>query len=244
MGLLPIEFTDCLTDSPYFREILHNHERELDTTSIQIKGLIREVKELLSAAKSSVVTGAAKSGRFFEHSNVSVSCSKFELQCIGGSQTDDEILIAGSLKEFGRLLHTIEDERERMLKRAMSSFVDPIEKFRRDQIGGAKEEKKKFEKETAKFCGSLERHLNLSTKKSENLLQEADASLAMEQRHFYQASLEYVHKLQEVQERKKFEFVETILTFMYGWLTFYHQGHEVAKEFKAFMTDLQIRLQR
>lgn len=31
---------------------------------------------------------------------------------------------------------------------------------------------------------------------------------------------------------------------MYGWLTFYHQGHEVAKDFKSFMTDLQIRLQR
>lgn len=32
----------------------------------------------------------------------------------------------------------------------------------------------------------------------------------MEQRHFIQASLEYVLKLQEVQERKKFEFVETV----------------------------------
>lgn len=32
----------------------------------------------------------------------------------------------------------------------------------------------------------------------------------MEQRHFVQASLEYVLKLQEVQERKKFEFVETV----------------------------------
>ena len=28
---------------------------------------------------------------------------------------------------------------------------------------------------------------------------------------------------QEVQERKKFEFVETLQAFMYGWLTFYHQ---------------------
>ena len=32
----------------------------------------------------------------------------------------------------------------------------------------------------------------------------------MEQRHFVQASLEYVLKLQEVHERKKFEFVETV----------------------------------
>lgn len=32
----------------------------------------------------------------------------------------------------------------------------------------------------------------------------------MEQRHFVQASYEYVLKLQEVHERKKFEFVETV----------------------------------
>lgn len=35
----------------------------------------------------------------------------------------------------------------------------------------------------------------------------------MEQRHFCQASLEYVFLLQEVQERKKFEFVETVSFF-------------------------------
>jgi hypothetical protein len=39
---------------------------------------------------------------------------------------------------------------------------------------------------------------------------QADATLIMEQRHFVRASLEYVFLLQEVQERKKFEFVETV----------------------------------
>jgi hypothetical protein len=39
---------------------------------------------------------------------------------------------------------------------------------------------------------------------------QADATLVMEQRHFVRASLEYVFLLQEVQERKKFEFVETV----------------------------------
>lgn len=77
------------------------------------------------------------------------------------------------MKEFGRLLNSIEDERDRMLERANSSFIDPIDKFRRDHIGGVKEGKKKFDKETTRFCQSLERHLNLSTKKSENHLQEA-----------------------------------------------------------------------
>lgn len=52
VGLQPLEFTDCLTDSPYFREKLHAHEKELEKTSEQIKRLVKEVKTLLSTAKS------------------------------------------------------------------------------------------------------------------------------------------------------------------------------------------------
>lgn len=56
VGLEPLEFTDCLTDSPYFRDNLHSHERELDKTSQQIKRLIKEVKDLLLAAKSKFIS--------------------------------------------------------------------------------------------------------------------------------------------------------------------------------------------
>ena len=52
MGLLPLEFTDCLQDSPYFRDSLHSHEKELERTSNNIKELVKEVKNLLQAAKS------------------------------------------------------------------------------------------------------------------------------------------------------------------------------------------------
>ncbi|CAG5079486.1 Similar to ARHGAP26: Rho GTPase-activating protein 26 (Gallus gallus) [Cotesia congregata] len=212
IGLKPLEFTDCLTDSPFFRENLHYHERELDKTSQQIKRLIKEVKELLVAAKK--------------------------------TQTEDELHISQSLKEFSKLIASIEDERDRMLERAYDQIILPLENFRKEHIGGVKEGKKKFEKQTVKFCQSQERYLSLSTKKQDNVLQEADATLDMAERHFCQASLEYVFLLQEVQERKKFEFVETLLGFMFGWLTFYHQGHEVAKDFKPYMTELQLKIQK
>ena len=52
MGLLPLEFTECLQDSPYFRDSLHSHEKELERTSNNIKELIKQVKSLLNAAKS------------------------------------------------------------------------------------------------------------------------------------------------------------------------------------------------
>jgi hypothetical protein len=34
------------------------------------------------------------------------------------------------------------------------------------------------------------------------------------------------------------------MSFMYGWLTFYHQGHEVANEFKVYMRELQFKIQK
>ena len=55
--------------------------------------------------------------------------------------------------------------------------------------------------------------------------QEADAVIDMEQRALYSASMDYVLMLHKIQEKKKFEFVETLLRFMYAWLTFYYQVH-------------------
>ena len=74
MGLLPLEFTECLTDSPYFRENLHAHEKELEKTSLAIKSLIKEVKDLVNAARGKSFIYFIISGTF--HSNGQ------NLQCI------------------------------------------------------------------------------------------------------------------------------------------------------------------
>lgn len=39
-------------------------------------------------------------------------------------------------------------------------------------------------------------------------------------------------------------FMFQLLGFMLGWLTFYHQGHEVGEDFKPYMKDLQFRIQK
>lgn len=65
-SLAPLEFADCLTDSPDFRENLNRHEKELDKTSQQIKRIIKEIKDLLQAAKSKFTV-------YRKHSCVSLS---------------------------------------------------------------------------------------------------------------------------------------------------------------------------
>lgn len=39
---------------------------------------------------------------------------------------------------------------------------------------------------------------------------QADVQVEQNRKHFYELSLEYVCRLQEIQERKKFEFVEPV----------------------------------
>ncbi|XP_005053765.1 PREDICTED: rho GTPase-activating protein 26 isoform X2 [Ficedula albicollis] len=233
MGLPALEFSECCLDSPQFRERLRSHEAELDKTNKFIKELIKDGKSLVAALKN---LSAAK--RKFAD-----SLNEFKFRCIGDAETDDEICIAKSLQEFATVLRNLEDERMRMIENASEVLITPLEKFRKEQIGAAKEAKKKYDKETEKYCGVLEKHLNLSSKKKESQLQEADSQVDLVRQHFYEVSLEYVFKVQEVQERKMFEFVEPLLAFLQGLFTFYHHGYELAKDFSDFKTELTISIQ-
>lgn len=44
---------------------------------------------------------------------------------------------------------------------------------------------------------------------------QADTQMSKDRQVFYDASLQYVFKIQEVQERKKFEFVEPVREYSY-----------------------------
>uniref|UniRef100_A0A8C1RFK5 Rho GTPase-activating protein 26 n=1 Tax=Cyprinus carpio TaxID=7962 RepID=A0A8C1RFK5_CYPCA len=217
MGLPALEFSDCYVDSPQFRERLKSHELELEKTNKFIKELIKDGKALIQALKN---LSTAKR-KFAE------SLNEFKFQCIGDAETDDEICIAKSLQEFAGVLQNLEDERTRMVIRI---FIP-------------QEAKKKYDKETEKYCTVLEKHLSLSAKKKEAHLHEADNQVDIVRHHFYEVSLEYVFKVQEVQERKMFEFVEPLLAFLQGLFTYYHHGYELAKDFNHFKTDLTISIQ-
>ncbi|XP_030067404.1 rho GTPase-activating protein 26 isoform X1 [Microcaecilia unicolor] len=233
MGLPALEFSDCCMDSPQFREKLKSHEMELEKTNKFIKELIKDGRSLVAALKH---LSSAK--RKF-----SDSLNEFKFRCIGDAETDDEITIAKSLQEFAAVLRNLEDERLRMIENADEVLITPLEKFRKEQIGAAKEAKKKYDKETEKYCNVLEKHMSLSSRKKESHLQEADSQVDQVRQHFYEVSLEYVLKVQEVQERKMFEFVEPLLGFLQGLFTFYHHGYELAKDFSDFKTELTISIQ-
>ncbi|KAG2463968.1 OPHN1 protein, partial [Polypterus senegalus] len=255
MGHPPLEFSDCSADSPGFRERLKCYEQELERTSRFLKDVIKDGNSVISAIKNYSLAVQ----------KFSQTLQSFQFDFIGDSLTDDEMNIAESFREFAGLLQEVEDERMMLVQNACDLLIKPLEKFRKEQIGvtkadqflepgvvllveselakSRKEKKKKFEKEGERFYSQLDKHLQLSSKKKETHLLEADVQLDKERLNFYEASVEYVYQIQQVQDRKKFDVVEPVLAFLHSLFTLNNLTVEMSQDFMPYKQQLQLSLQ-
>lgn len=233
MGHPPLEFSDCYLDSPDFRETLKCYEVELERTSKFLKELIKDGNSVITAIR----------GYSLAVQKFSQTLSTFQFDVIGDSLTDDEINIAQSFQEFAGLLQEAEHDRMMLVQNAADLLIRPLEKFRKEQIGVTKEKKKKFEKESEKYYSQVDKHLNLSAKKKESQLQEADELLDKERVNFYDSSVEYVYQIHQVQDRKKFDVVEPVLAFLHSVLTLNNLTVEMTQDFMPYKQELQLSLQ-
>ncbi|XP_042612315.1 oligophrenin-1-like [Cyprinus carpio] len=233
MGHPPLEFSDCYSDSPDFRERLKCYENELEKTNKFLKDVIKDGNNVINAIKEYSL-GVQK---------FSQTLQSFQFDFIGDTLTDDEMNIAESFREFAGLLQDVEEGRMMLVQNACDLLIKPLEKFRKEQIGFTKERRKKFEKESEKYYSQLDKHMNLSSKKKETQLHEADELLDKEHQAFYESSVEYVYQIQQVQDRKKFDVVEPVLAFLQSILTLNNLTVEMTQDFLPYKQELQLSLQ-
>uniref|UniRef100_A0A669CZV2 Oligophrenin 1 n=1 Tax=Oreochromis niloticus TaxID=8128 RepID=A0A669CZV2_ORENI len=209
----PLEFSDCYLDSPDFRETLKCYELELERTNKFLKEVIKDGNSVITAIK----------GYSLAVQKFSQTLSVFQFDFIGDSLTDDEINIGksnkGALVWWSLIINNI--------------FLHSV----------LQEKKKKFDKESEKYYSQLDKHLNLSAKKRETQLQEADELLEKERANFYESSVEYVYQIHQVQDRKKFDVVEPVLAFLHSILTLNNLTVEMTQDFMPYKQELQLSLQ-
>ena len=89
------------------------------------------------------------------------------------------------------------------------------------------------------FFGLAAQDNYIKSKKEESLAEAAEG-VRHEQKALRSASLEYVYLMHVVQERKKFDFVETLWSFMHSWSNYYRFGHERTQVSAPYMNDLKV----
>uniref|UniRef100_A0A672RBK8 Oligophrenin 1 n=1 Tax=Sinocyclocheilus grahami TaxID=75366 RepID=A0A672RBK8_SINGR len=228
MGHPPLEFSDCYSDSPDFRERLKCNENELEKTNKFLKDVIKDGNNVINAIKEYSLAVQ----------KFSQTLQSFQFDFIGDTLTDDEMNIGESTKTV-----VLTSLSFLQVQNACDLLIKPLEKFRKEQIGVTKERRKKFEKESEKYYSQLDKHMNLSSKKKETQLQEADEQLDKERQTFYESSIEYVYQIQQVQDRKKFDVVEPVLAFLQSILTLNNLTVEMTQDFLPYKQELQLSLQ-
>ena len=164
MVLRPLEFSDCLTDSPYFRESIKAHEQEVEESHDGIKELVKASRKATANAReySKVNSSFAQTLMDFNFRGPGADGSGT------AGATETENMIGGALHQFGELMQEIEQQRTMMLDQCPLIVSDPLENFRKVEIGAVREEKKRFDKQAHRYYEVVEKVLSMSVKRKED----------------------------------------------------------------------------
>uniref|UniRef100_A0A8C2G535 Oligophrenin 1 n=1 Tax=Cyprinus carpio TaxID=7962 RepID=A0A8C2G535_CYPCA len=171
MGHPPLEFSDCYSDSPDFRERLKCYENELEKTNKFLKDVIKDGNNVINAIKEYSL-GVQK---------FSQTLQSFQFDFIGDTLTDDEMNIAESFREFAGLLQDVEEGRMMLVQNACDLLIKPLEKFRKEQIGFTK----------------TRNHFESTREEMEELMKRMKGSTQICIRHSQQATMEGYLYVQE-----------------------------------------------
>ncbi|KAI8647773.1 hypothetical protein BD408DRAFT_938 [Parasitella parasitica] len=78
----------------------------------------------------------------------------------------------------------------------------------------------------------------MSKKPKDPTLPEAAKELADNRKTFYKFYMEYVSKLNDIEAKKKVDYMENVLAYMYSESAFHHQSYEILKDLEPYMRDL------
>jgi len=209
----------CQEDSPKFR-------KELIDCENSIFGLENSIKNLVKLAKSSVDLA----------SDYTIKQLQFAEELGSFAKQQPESTIKSILIKYATSLQEVERSRRILNSHINEMFIEPLEAFAKNEILPLKEVKKVFEKASNEADTAIVKYMNKKPKDS--TISEASFEVSETRREFHFRYLDYVSRLNELEAKKKFEFMEYILALMFTESSFYHQSYETMKDLEPHMKDV------
>ncbi|KAI9269470.1 hypothetical protein EDC94DRAFT_598988 [Helicostylum pulchrum] len=214
-----LDIRGCLDDSPTFRKRIQSHEESIGNFEHSLKTLIKLTRSQvdLSTAYSQQQCELAREFMSFAHAQ-------------------DDPIVAQALEKFGKSITEVEKSRHMLNTHVIDTFITPLDTFVKTTVAPIKELRKKFEKSSDEVDSALSRYM--SKKPKDPTLQESAKELADSRKIFHKSYMEYVSKLNDIEARKKVDYMENVLAYMYTESAFHHQGYEILKDLEPYMRDL------
>ncbi|KAL0095670.1 hypothetical protein F4703DRAFT_1082593 [Phycomyces blakesleeanus] len=214
-----LDLKGCLDDSPKFRKRIAVYEDSIQHFEFSLKTLTK-------LTRLQVDSSTEYSQRQQE---LATDFTSF-------AQSQDDPIIAHALEKFGKSMIEVEKCRTMFNSHVTETFISPLEKFVKETLFPIKELKKRFEKASDEVDSVLSRYMGKKPK--DPTILETAKELADARKGFYQVYMEYVSKLNDIEAKKKVDYMENVLAYMYTKSAFHHQSYEILKDLEPYMRDL------
>lgn len=215
----PLDFEECLKDSPRFRQNLKDNLAYVENLELCMSRTIKQMTNYIETGREHI-----KSHKDFINS-MRVLNTSLGVRNLNISKRVDTLL--GALEEIMQLHEIVVDQSARTIGTSLTKFIN-------DDLQKIKEARKSFDKISHEYDQALTRHSQPVKKQqddSENLLIATSTA-------FTHTSLDLSIQLTALQSKKGSDILGSLLSFTRAHSTFFHQGTDLFEDIKPHISDM------
>ncbi|XP_068394742.1 arf-GAP with coiled-coil, ANK repeat and PH domain-containing protein 3 [Eschrichtius robustus] len=222
---MTVEFEECIKDSPRFRATIDEVETDVVEIEAKLDKLVKLCSGVIEAGKAYVTTN-----RLFVSGVRDLS-----QQCQG------DTVISECLQRFGDSLQEMVTYHMILFDQAQRSVRQQLHNFVKEDVRKFKETKKQFDRVREDMELSLVRNAQAPRHRPHEV-EEATGALILARKCFRHLALDYVLQINVLQAKKKFEILDSMLSFMHAQYSFFQQGYSLLHQMDPYMKKLAAEL--
>ncbi|XP_030737493.1 arf-GAP with coiled-coil, ANK repeat and PH domain-containing protein 3 [Globicephala melas] len=222
---MTVEFEECIKDSPRFRATIDEVETDVVEIEAKLDKLVKLCSGVIEAGKAYVTTN-----RLFVSGVRDLS-----QQCQG------DTVISECLQRFGDSLQEMVTYHMILFDQAQRSVRQQLHNFVKEDVRKFKETKKQFDRVREDMELSLARNAQAPRHRPHEA-EEAAGALVLARKCFRHLALDYVLQINVLQAKKKFEILDSMLSFMHAQYSFFQQGYSLLHRLDPYMKKLAAEL--
>ncbi|XP_045112672.1 arf-GAP with coiled-coil, ANK repeat and PH domain-containing protein 2-like isoform X2 [Portunus trituberculatus] len=210
-----IDNIECQRDSPRFRQVLEENEKDLDILESKLEKVVKQCNQMVAAGKQ------------FNQEQEQLIHTLWD--CAGYFSDDSSVQAAlnrmlSALREAAKYHVILVDQAARAVTKNLSSFI-------KNELHKVKDLRHYFEKVSGDMDSVLHRASGVSRTRTQDVNDINNLVIAT-RRAFRHTAVDYVHAMSIAQGKKRHEVVGALLSYLKAYSTFYHQGTDLCDDLK------------
>ncbi|XP_019578995.1 arf-GAP with coiled-coil, ANK repeat and PH domain-containing protein 2 isoform X3 [Rhinolophus sinicus] len=222
---MTVDFEECLKDSPRFRAALEEVEGDVAELELKLDKLVKLCIAMIDTGKAFCVANKQFMNGIRDLAQYS----------------SNDAVVETSLTKFSDSLQEMINFHTILFDRTQRSIKAQLQNFVKEDLRKFKDAKKQFEKVSEEKENALVKNAQVQRNKQHEV-EEATNILTATRKCFRHIALDYVLQINVLQSKRRSEILNSMLSFMFAHLAFFHQGYDLFSELGPYMKDLGVQL--